>query len=87
MDSATIQQENTSMANSYGVVNSNAVDHKFGVYDTINGEWTGTWFESREEAESWVQTQDDKAEEAGEDWTEGQIYTVISTTDDEDAVF
>jgi len=75
------------MSNSYGVVNSNAVDHEFGVYDTINGEWSGTWFESRQEAEEWVKTQDDKAEETGEDWTEDGTYTVIGTTDDEDVIF
>lgn len=75
------------MSNSYGVTNSNAVDHQYGVYDTINGEWTGTWFESYEEASEWVQTQDDKIEETGEDWTEGGIYTVVSTSDDEDVVF
>lgn len=74
------------MSNSYGITNSDAVDHAYGVYDTINGEWTGTWFESREEAESWVQTQDDKAEE-GEDWTEGETYTVVSTTDEDDVIF
>lgn len=74
------------MSNSYGVRNSDATDHAFGVYDTINGEWSGTWFATREEAASWVKTQDDKAEETGEDWTEGQIYTVLSTTDSEDEV-
>lgn len=75
------------MTNSYGTSNSEASNHAYGVYDTINGEWSGTWFESLEEAERWVQTQDDKQEEFGEDWTEGGIYTVVSTADDEDVVF
>lgn len=74
-------------SNSYGVASGSATDHKYGLYDTINGEWSGTWFESEEEAKSWVQTQDDKAEETGEDWTEGGIYEVVSTTDDEDVIF
>lgn len=39
------------MSNSYGVRNSDAADHKFGWYDNENGEWTGTWYESREDAQ------------------------------------
>jgi hypothetical protein len=79
------------MSNSYGVQAGEERNHAFGVYDTVNGEWSGTWFESREEAAEWVQTQDDKDTEtgadieAGEGWTEG-IYSVLSTTDDEDEV-
>jgi hypothetical protein len=42
------------MSNSYGIRNSDAVDHKFGWYDNANGEWTGTWYESREEAQEAV---------------------------------
>lgn len=76
------------MSNSYGVVNSDAPDRgAYGVYDTINGEWSGTFFATLAEAQEWVRTQDDKAEECGEDWTENGIYSVISTTDDEDVVF
>ena len=74
------------MSNSYGVQAGKERNHAFGVYDTVNGEWSGTWFDSREEAASWVQTQDDKDTETGDDWTEGTIYTVLSTTDDEDEV-
>ena len=74
------------MANSYGVQAGAEKKHAFGVYDTLNGEWAGTWFESREEATEWVATQDDAFTESGEDWTEGETYTVLSTTDDEDEV-
>lgn len=75
------------MSNSYGVQPATKHKHAYGLYDTINGEWSGTWFGSYKEATEWVQTQDDKAKETGEDWTEGGIYTVVSTTDDEDVVF
>lgn len=75
------------MSNSYGIRNSDSTDHAYGVYDTINGEWTGTWFASYQGAAEWVQTQDDKAEESDDDWTEGGIYSVVSTRDDEDVVF
>lgn len=73
------------MSNSYGSSNSQASDYAYGVYDTINGEWTGTFFHTLADAQEWVKTQDD--EEFGEDWTEGGIYSVISTTDDQDVVF
>ena len=59
------------MANSYGVNPNTKYDYPYGVYDTINGEWSGTWFKSYKDAEEWVKTQDDKSTETGEDWTEG----------------
>jgi hypothetical protein len=74
-------------ANSYGVQSGTQAEYAYGLYDTINGEWMGTWFRNLEDAQSWVQTQDDKAEESGEDWTEDGTYSVVSTTDDEDVVF
>ena len=40
-------------SNSYGVT-TKPTDAEFGLYDPENGEWTGTWFVSREEAQAYV---------------------------------
>lgn len=61
--------------------------NKYGVYNTLTGEWSAPFFATREEAEVWVATQDDKDEEFGGDWTEGGTYSVCSLTDKEDVVF
>lgn len=73
------------MSNSYGV-HLIPEDAQYGLIDTINGEWVGFWWESRGKAEEWVQTQNDKDAETGEDWTEGEIMAVVSITDDTDYV-
>lgn len=83
----SMKGQNEMDSNSYGIRSGEQVNHAYGVYDTINGEWTGTWFSSYKEAASWVATQDDKAVESDDDWTENGTYTVVSTTDDEDVVF
>jgi len=58
------------MTNSYGVTGV-PTDAKFGVYDPDNGEFTGTWFQSREEAQTYVR-------ENGQD---DDGWYVVSTAD------
>lgn len=61
--------------------------NKYGLYNTLTGKWSEPFFATREDAEAWVQTQDDKDEEFGGDWTEGGTYSVVNIFDSEDVVF
>ena len=62
-------------SNSYGFNKADGIpqDAEYGVYDTLNGEWTGQWF-----------TDYESAQDAADDLDEDGPLSVVSVTDETD---
>ena len=61
------------MTNSYGFDGNIPDNASYGVYDTENGEWTGTFYYSKEDAQA-----------AADDLSNDPRLGVVSTTVDDD---